>query len=189
MKIKNFQFDRHFLASIEPERKFVLDSIEKDETDKMVSKILCGLNHGPPILVLINSDGGSLMDGLKLCDCFKISPSPVIGLVIGRAVSAALIALQGCSHRLATPHARLLVHEPFDEPEIKISRDTDIASVGRFLKGKKEQIALRSEMMTKLFSQIMKMPMAQTREFIKEERIIFPTEAKRLGLIDKVINL
>mgnify|MGYP001614108671 CR=1 FL=1 len=191
MKIEKLLLNRNLLESIESERKFTLSLMERDnadEIDEIVRKILCHLKPGPPILAVINSDGGSIMEGLKVHDCFKISPSPVIGLVIGRATSAALIALQGCSYKLAVPHARLCIHEPFDAPEMKITRYTNIASCARYFKGRQKEVVLRSDMMTKLFSKIMKLTIAQTREFIKEERIIFPREAKKLGWIDKVID-
>lgn len=192
MKTEKLLLNRNLLESIESERKFTLSLMERDnadEIDAIIRKILCTLKPGPPILSIINSDGGSVMEGLKIHDCFKISPSPVIGLVVGRATSAALIALQGCSHKLATPHSRMLVHEPFDVPEIKkILRDTNIASYARYLKGRQKEVIIRSELQTKLFSKIMKLTIAQTREFIKEERIIFPREAKKLGWIDKVIE-
>ncbi len=65
-----------------------------------------------PIKILINSPGGEARWlGFILC-AIRASQSPVIGIVVGNAYSAAMILLQSCRQRFAFPEATFLYHPP-----------------------------------------------------------------------------
>jgi ATP-dependent protease ClpP protease subunit len=64
------------------------------------------------ILCTIDSKGGNADAGLNVCSQFRDSPRRIIGLVQGHAMSAAFMALQGCTVRLATRQSELAIHDP-----------------------------------------------------------------------------
>ena len=69
---------------------------------------------GKPILLIINSPGGSVHDGLAVWDQIKMITSPITTLVTGLAASMGSI-LSLCAEkgrRFATPHARVMIHQP-----------------------------------------------------------------------------
>jgi ATP-dependent Clp protease protease subunit len=65
---------------------------------------------GGDILVLIDSEGGSVPHALAIYDTLRSSPVRTVGLVIGQCLSAAALVLQGCSYRLMYPNASYMMH-------------------------------------------------------------------------------
>ncbi len=65
---------------------------------------------GGDILVLIDSEGGSVPHALALYDTLRSSPVRTLGLVVGQCLSAATLVLQGCSHRMMLPNASFMMH-------------------------------------------------------------------------------
>jgi ATP-dependent Clp protease protease subunit len=62
------------------------------------------------IFVIISSGGGKTHCAFEIFDLLKLYPGNIIGIVVGRGLSAAATILQGCSVRLATPNSRILIH-------------------------------------------------------------------------------
>jgi ATP-dependent protease ClpP protease subunit len=65
---------------------------------------------GGDILVLLDSEGGSVPHALALYDTLRSSPNRTLGLVVGQCLSAATLVLQGCSHRMMYPNASFMMH-------------------------------------------------------------------------------
>lgn len=65
-----------------------------------------------PIFVYINTDGGEITAGLAIYDMMRITPCPVVTIVMGKCHSAGLFILQGGDKRVATTHASFFYHEP-----------------------------------------------------------------------------
>ena len=64
-----------------------------------------------PIIIAINSIGGSLDMGFALGDAIRCSTTPCICLGIGDVMSAAFIVFISAQKRLLLPHAQLLTHQ------------------------------------------------------------------------------
>ena len=64
-----------------------------------------------PVTLIINSDGGRLDEAFSMFEHIRHSPCDVLGLVVGRAYSAATIILQACDKRFMTPGSELMIHE------------------------------------------------------------------------------
>lgn len=62
------------------------------------------------IIVLIDSEGGSVRQALALYDTLRTSPVKTVGLVVGSCLSAATLVLQGCTKRFLFPHATFMMH-------------------------------------------------------------------------------
>lgn len=63
-----------------------------------------------PIVLYINSEGGSITTAFSLYDAIKGCSAPVVGIATGSCLSSALLVLQACSKRFATPTATLMIH-------------------------------------------------------------------------------
>lgn len=67
-----------------------------------------------PITLLINSEGGSVVDGLAIYDTMKALPCPVRTICVGEASSMAAVILAGGEkgHRCILPNAQVMIHDP-----------------------------------------------------------------------------
>ena len=67
-----------------------------------------------PVTLLINSEGGSVVDGLAIYDTMKALPCPVRTICLGEASSMAAIILAGGEkgHRCILPNAQVMIHDP-----------------------------------------------------------------------------
>lgn len=110
--------------------KFVVELAQRSE----------GVN---PILVFIDSPGGSVMAMTTMVEAIKAHPLPVHCLAAG-AASAAFVLLQACDHRMALPNAVIMQHNATysvegTAPQVKtfvrfiddIVRSTDAAQAKR----------------------------------------------------------
>src|ERR1700733_12053308 len=80
--------------------------LNKDATDKSTGKIT---NKKPPIVLLINSSGGSIYNAFGLIDIVKKSTIPVVTVCIGEASSAASMLLASGKKRYATENSTIMV--------------------------------------------------------------------------------
>ena len=63
-----------------------------------------------PIKIMIYSPGGDLSVFFSLRQIIKMSKTPIIGVNMGEAASAAGLLYLSCPMRIAIPHAKLLLH-------------------------------------------------------------------------------
>lgn len=99
-----------------PESRAILISgpITQEQANCVISQMLelTSDSTEEPIFVYINTDGGEMVAGLAIYDMMRITPCPVVTLVVGACHSAGLFILQGGDRRGATPHASFFYHEP-----------------------------------------------------------------------------
>lgn len=62
------------------------------------------------IEIVLNSGGGCVTSGFAIHDVIKACANPVTIKVYGEAMSIATIILQGADKRIASKHARLMIH-------------------------------------------------------------------------------
>lgn len=98
--------------NIPEDRTVVLKgSIYNYRTDPVVEKLIDLDEKGKPILLIINSPGGSMVSGDRLITTMKALDSKVICIVDGEAYSmAAIISLQ-CDKLYATENADFMFHQ------------------------------------------------------------------------------
>lgn len=72
---------------------------------------LLAAESNEPIVVLINSCGGSVTDGYAIYDAIRTCHCKVIGKVIGDCMSAATMVLLACDERLSFPKSTFMVHD------------------------------------------------------------------------------
>lgn len=88
-----------------------------------------------PIIMYINSPGGSVSDGLMITDTMNYIKSPVYTVVIGLAASmGTIIASSGeKGHRYMLPNAEYLIHQPMGGAAGG-TQQTDMAIIAEHLK-------------------------------------------------------
>ena len=97
-------------------RVFLAQAVDMESVTDAIRKIwfLEEKDPGKPILLVINSPGGSVDAGYALWDQIKMITSPVTTLITGMAASMgsilSLVAEKG--RRFVTPNARIMIHQP-----------------------------------------------------------------------------
>lgn len=112
MKVK----DRIDGVILDSRRIFICDAIDNDSAQEAIRRLwyLELSDPGKPILMVINSPGGSVDSGFAIWDQVKMISSPVTTLVTGLAASMGSV-LSLCAapkRRFATPNSRILIHQP-----------------------------------------------------------------------------
>ena len=128
--------------------------------------------RGPrPIYLLINNDGGEDSEARFAIDIIRSCPQDIIGVVSGRAESAAAWLLQACDWRVMTPSANLMLHMGSSTKDAH-SEWTDRLFVDDVLRRMQEKDPAypRNKLMRQL----------------KHDWYVYSTQALALGLIDQI---
>jgi len=118
------------MASVEPasredyiynrllkERIIWLGSEVRDDNANVIASQMLLLSAEDPeadIFLYINSPGGSVTAGMAIYDTMKLIPNDVVTVAMGLAASMGQFLLSSGTpgKRYATPHARILMHQP-----------------------------------------------------------------------------
>lgn len=176
--------DRIDSALIESRRLFLGDMIDNESANTLIKKIwyLELIAPGKPILLVINSPGGSVDSGFAIWDQIKMISSPVTTLVTGLAASMASV-LSLCAapkRRFATPNSRIMIHQPMIAGVVK-GQATDLEIQAKeILKTRKALIDLYVKATGKDAEMI--------DRAIDRDTWMTAEEAKAFGLLDSVIS-
>lgn len=168
-------------------RIFYLDEEVTDDTFRNVTMFIIKANiqdagipieERVPIKLVINSPGGSVLEGLALIDVIKTSKTPVFSIVVGKACSMAFLIAAVAHVRFATPNAVFLNHE---------------GETGLIDSTMKFRDAVN--FYDKLDKRLDRMIAAKTKLTVKEledtkriEQYWFADEAKDYGIVDYIIG-
>lgn len=178
-----FVNDKLNLALLEKRRIFLSDGVDSDSASDIIRK-LWYLDHqtpGKPILFVINSPGGSVDSGFAIWDQVKMISSPVITLVTGLAASmgSLLSLVAGKGKRLATPNARIMIHQPL---------------IGGVIRGQATDLEIQAKEMLKTRAQIVDIYVKATgkdkkaiEKAIDRDNWMTAEEALEFGLLDKIV--
>ena len=165
-------------------RIFFSESVENESARDAIRKLwhLELKDPGKPILFVINSPGGSVDAGFAIWDQVQMISSPITTLVTGVAASMGSI-LSLCAEkgrRFATPHARIMIHQPSVSGVIQ-GQATDLEIQAKeILKTKDKIIRIYVETTQKSYEEI--------AEAIDRDSWMSTDEARSFGLIDKVVK-
>ena len=137
-------------------------------------------NPEKDINLYINSPGGSVTSTLAIYDTMQYIRCDVSTVCIGQAASGAAVLLAAGAHgkRYATPHSRILIHQPHGGAQGQ-AIDIDIQAK-EILRNRK----VLDEILAKHTGQsVEKIHADSDRDFI-----IVAEEAREYGLIDEVIS-
>lgn len=148
----------------------------------VVTKIhaLQNVDKDRPILLLLDSPGGSVDAGLRIIDAMQVSSRPVFTVVVGTAASMAAYIHSYGIKRYMFPRANLMYHMASNGMMGEINHSAQrLKYVQALIDDLDENICKRSGKITLEEFQVHK----------ANEWYVLSTEAKELNLIDGVINL
>lgn len=182
---KSFHIDDKIEETLLRARRiFFSDAVDSQSAKDAIRKLwyLELTDPGKPILFVINSPGGAVDAGFAVWDQVKMITSPVTTLVTGLAASMGSV-LSLCAapgRRFATPHSRILIHQPRIHAVIQ-GQATDLDIQAReILKTRDEIINLYVEKTGKDFKTIEKA--------VDRDTWMNANEALKFGLLDRIVT-
>ncbi|MFM8506592.1 MAG: ATP-dependent Clp protease proteolytic subunit [Actinomycetota bacterium] len=138
-------------------------------------------NPDKDINIYINSPGGDITALFAIYDTMQFIKNDIATICLGQAASAAAVLLAAGTKgkRLALPHARVLLHQPYGQVGYGQVTDLEIAA--------KEILRMRD-----LLEQILSRHTGQSIERVHNDTdrdfVLEADEAKAYGVIDEVIS-
>ncbi len=176
-------YDKIEQTMLEARRIFISDAVDNETASEIIRKLwyLELTDPGKPILFVINSPGGAVDSGFAIWDQIKMITSPVTTLVTGLAASMGSI-LSLCAapgRRFATPHSRIMIHQPLLSGVIK-GQATDLEIQAR------EMIKTRN-CLIEIYVQATGKDFATIEKAIDRDTWMTAEEALEFGLLDSLM--
>jgi ATP-dependent Clp protease, protease subunit len=154
------------------------ESINEDSADEVIyrMKILDELDPGKPIVLKINSPGGSVYGGLRIYNTMMTMQSPTHTVCTGMAASMAAVLMVAGKERLAMPSCRIMIHEAAAGARGKTS---DMAYALYHVKGLEDDLF-------EIIAKHSELDIEDVRLIGSFEVFYQPDQAVRLGFVDQV---
>lgn len=131
-----------------------------------------------PIIIVINSGGGSVLDGLALCDAINQSQVPIVGVCVGYAYSMAFNIFTQCHIRVATKNSSFLYHDGWTCDSNTTSKVKDAAKFYEKVDDRvNKMIANKTKLTTDYLSSV-----------ARADNYWFADEGKENGFVDAIIG-
>lgn len=165
-------------------RIFFSDAVDQDSACEAIRRLwyLELSDPGKPILFIINSPGGSVDSGFAIWDQIKMISSPVTTLVTGLAASMGSV-LSLCAEpgkRFATPHARIMIHQPAIHGLVK-GQATDLEIQAKEILKTRDQLA-------QLYSDATGKDTETIKKALDRDSWMTVEEAMDFGLLDGIVS-
>lgn len=161
---------------------FVTGEVEHNMASTIIAQLLFLEKEDPKadIQMFINSQGGSVNAGLAILDTMNYIKPDVSTIAVGMAYSMGSVLLAGGKKgkRFALPHSSILIHQPLGGAEGQAS-DIEIHA--------REILRIKSEL-NKLIAEFTGQKVSVIEKEADRDRYFTPEEAKKFGLIDKIIQ-
>lgn len=160
---------------------FVTGPIEDSMASVVVAQLLFLESENPDkdIYMYINSPGGVVTAGLSIYDTMQYIKPDVSTLCIGQAASmGSLLLSAGTSgKRYSLPNSRIMIHQPSGGYQ---GQATDIEiHANEILRVKKR--------LNQIYEKHTGNSLKKVEEMMERDKFLDPEEARKIGLIDKVI--
>ena len=154
--------------------------------DEMATVIIAQLlfleaeNPDKSISIYIKSPGGIVSSGLAIYDTMQYVKPAVSTMCVGQAASMGSLLLSAGEkgQRFALPNSRIMVHQPSGGFQ---GQATDIEIHA------KEILDLKNRLNT-IYSKHTGQTVKKITEILDRDKFLNPTEAKKLGLIDEIVE-
>jgi ATP-dependent Clp protease, protease subunit len=155
--------------------------------DDIIANLICAQlihleseNPDKDINIYINSPGGDITALFAIYDTLQFVKNDIATICIGQAASAAAVLLAAGTpgKRLALPHARVLLHQPYGGAMGQVA-DLEIAA--------KEILRMR-DLLEQILSRHTGQPIARIHKDTDRDFVMEADEAKAYGIIDEVIT-
>jgi ATP-dependent Clp protease protease subunit len=173
--------DDHIYNRLLKERIIFLGSEVRDDNANAICAQLLLLAAEDPqkdIWLYINSPGGSVTAGMAIFDTMQWVPNDVATVAMGLAASMGqfLLSAGASGKRYATPHARVMMHQP----------SGGIGGTASDIKIQAQQMLHIKNQMAELIAQHTGQPLEQIETDSDRDRWFTAEEAKDYGFVDHV---
>ncbi len=167
---------------LDARRIFISDAVDSSSASDIIRKLwYMEINEpGKPILFIINSPGGSVDSGFAIWDQIKMISSPVTTLITGLAASMGSV-LSLCAapgRRFATPHSRIMIHQPLISGVIK-GQATDLEIQAK-------EMLKTHNLLINIYVQATGKPFSVIEKAIDRDTWMTANEALEFGLLDGI---
>jgi ATP-dependent Clp protease protease subunit len=156
--------------------------IHDGNANELVMKLLYlqSENRRKDIHFYINSPGGSVSATLAIYDTMQILSCPVATYCVGLAASGGAVLLAGGAKgkRLALPHAKVMIHQPYGQVGGQVS-DIEIQA---------KEILKTRETLNQILAQHTSQPLERISKDTDRDFYMTAQEAKDYGLVDDILN-
>ncbi len=161
---------------------FIGDDIHDQVANLIVAQLLFLQSEDPKkdISIYINSGGGSVTAGLAIIDAMNHVKNDVSTVCIGMAASMAAVILS-CGKkgkRFALPNSEIMIHQPLGGARGQAS-DIEITA---------KHILKIKDKMNKMLSENTGQSLKQIEKDVDRDFFMSADEAKKYGIVDKVLN-
>ena len=155
--------------------------------DDTIANLICAQlihleseNADKDINIYINSPGGDITALFAIYDTMQFIKNDIATIWIGGAASAAAVLLAAGTRgkRLALPHARILLHQPYGATGYAQAADLEIAA--------KEILRMR-DLLEEIVSRHTGQPIERVHRDTDRDFVMSAEEAREYGIIDDVI--
>jgi ATP-dependent protease ClpP protease subunit len=149
---------------------------ESETSAKYFRDQLAAIPEDHTIELHINSNGGSVKEGVTIYNLLKQSGSHVKGIVDGVAYSVAFVILQACDERIMGVGTTALIHEPW----------VTASGNARELRKTADDLDVLTASNRKIFLERSNLEEQQLADMMEAETFLTPDDCLEYGLIDKV---
>jgi ATP-dependent Clp protease, protease subunit len=155
--------------------------------DDTIANLICAQlihleseNPDKDINIYINSPGGDITALFAIYDTMQFIKNDIATICIGGAASAAAVLLAAGTKgkRLALPHARILLHQPYMQTGYAQATDLEIAA--------KEILRMR-DLLEQILARHTGQDLARIHGDTDRDFVMEANEAQEYGIIDEVI--
>jgi ATP-dependent Clp protease protease subunit len=161
---------------------FLQGEIYDGNANELVMKLLFlqSENRRKPIHFYLNSPGGSVTATLAIYDTMQILSCPVATYCVGLAASGAAVLLAGGSKgkRLALPHSKVMIHQPYGGVGGQVS-DIEIQA---------DEILRTRDVLNEIFAEHTGQPKEKIAQDTDRDFYMTPLQAKEYGLVDDILT-
>jgi ATP-dependent Clp protease protease subunit len=156
--------------------------------DDTVANLVCAQlihlesdNPDKDINIYINSPGGDITALFAIYDTMRFIRNDISTICLGQAASAAAVLLAAGTKgkRLALPHARVLIHQPYGQVGYGQVTDLEIAA--------KEILRMR-DLLEEVLAEHTGQPLERVHADTDRDFVMSAEEAREYGIIDEVIS-
>ncbi|MGC0251586.1 MULTISPECIES: ATP-dependent Clp protease proteolytic subunit [unclassified Pseudactinotalea] len=180
---KNFALGDHIYSRLMSERIIWLGSDVRDDNANQISAqmmLLAAEDPDKDIWLYINSPGGSITAGMAIYDTMQFIKPDVATVAMGMAASMGQFLLSSGTpgKRFATPHARVMMHQP----------SGGIGGTATDIKIHAELILHMKKVMAELIAEQTGKSVEQINRDSDRDRWFTAAEALEYGFIDEVVS-
>jgi ATP-dependent Clp protease protease subunit len=137
-------------------------------------------NPDRDVNVYVNSPGGDIMAMFAIYDTMQFIRNDISTICLGQAASAAAVLLAAGTKgkRLALPHARVLLHQPYGQA---MGQATDIELVAR-------EVERMRNLLEEILADHTGQPIDKIHTDTDRDFVMDSAEAKDYGIIDEIIS-